>query len=398
MAKPRKKTTKKKATKKRSSTAKRRSTTKKKATKKRVTKKKSTKKKSTKKKATKKRTSKKKSTRARKARRNPSTAMVKYDPKAMNVIMDKWTRDTTRRAALECDSVADCTGYIDQLLDAMDYAFAHWEEYKEDNRLKSKEIKQLEAKLHSTEGEIKGLKAELTKAKKAKKVKATSASSIERMLDAISKEIRALKTDVRKVARGRQLSLPTRGAAKAKKPRKSKPKRAARGRQMPLPPGGYAKYDAASGAGCSLAAVRWLYSGPEDCAPKGYKPSEAGRRLANLRWHDVPSKDNFGARRRRSTRNPGHEAPVLNPSDYYEMGYEDGARANPGGIEEMSIEDIRARMGEVYGKMDAAKAKARPKKRKSTKKNPGRSRSSSNTSSGGSSSAAARVKRALGRI
>jgi hypothetical protein len=358
---------------------------------KKTTKKKATKKKATKKRVTKKRVTKKKSTRASKARRNPTTALVKYDPKAMNVLMDKWTRESNRRAALECDSVADCTGYIDSLLDALDYAFAHWEEYKEDNRLKAKEITQLEAKLHSTEGEIKGLKDALKKAKAAKKVKAVSASSVEKMLDAIAKELAALKTDVRKVARARQLSLPQRGAAKAKAPRKKRAKKAPRGRQMAIPrtPGGYAQYTASSGAGCSLAAVRWLYDGPEDCAPKGYKPSEAGRRLANLRWHGIAY-------------NPGnphsHGQPMLNPSDYYEMGYEDGARANPGGVEEMSIEEIRARMGEVYGKMDAAKAKARPKKRKSTKKNPGRSRSASKGSSGGSSSAAKRVNRALGRI
>ena len=373
MAKPRKKTPKKKATKKRAA----KKVARKKVAKKRPAKKKAAKKKVAKKRPIKKKAAKKRSSRAKKASRNPTKAIVKYDPKDMNVLMDKWTRETNRRAALECNSVADCTGYIDELLDSLDYAFASWEEHKHDSKLHAKEIKQLEAKLYATEGEIKGLKEALKKAQAAKKVKAVSANAIEGMLDAINRQIKALTADVRKVARGRQLSLPVRAAAKAKRPRKAKAKRAPRGAQMDLSrtPGGYAAYTAASGAGCSLAAVRWLYNGPQDCAPNGFKPSEAGRRLANLRWHDVPSKDNFGARRAKSARrNPGE--PSLNPSDYYEMGFEDGAASKPAAKKRAATKSTKRRA---------------PSRAKAPKRNP-------HSSSGGDSAAAKRVARALGRI
>lgn len=335
------------------------------------------KKKATKKKAAKRKPAKKNPARGpARGQKGSSGAMARSmkgyaRPKTMKGIIDKWSRVRERTAALQCKDMATCGWYIDALLDALDTAMGAWTQFGQDVRLQKKEIKQLEAALDKTEGQLKTAKAKL---KASKKMSAGDRTSIGSVLDSLTREVKALRTDVRKVARGRQISLAPRAAAKPR--RISRPKKAPRARQLALPrtPGGHAAYTASSGAGCSLAAVRWGYSGPEDCAPKGYKPSDAGRRLANIRWWGVPL-DRKAKRNPEGNpshpagqHNPSHPVAQFNPSEYYEMGYEDGRRSSKG----------------------AAPKRAAPKRKAPKRGSP--------TSSTSDRAAAARANRALARI
>ncbi len=216
--------------------------------------------------------------------------------KKIAALYDRFTRKKVRDAALKCVEVGQCRIYIDEMLDGLDIAFAEWQTMKADIANYKHAGKVMVDALDDSEKEIAKLKKKLTAAKKAKKVGAADTRTIESMLKAQADHLKSLKRDIRAVAKKAGVTLKMRpGTKRAQvraKPPKRKPAKAKKGR--------LAKHTPAAGAGCSLAGARYGYSGKVECAPDGYGPREAGRRLANLRHHGV----------------------AFNPEDYFEMGYE----------------------------------------------------------------------------
>jgi hypothetical protein len=240
-------------------------------------------------------------------------------------LYDRWTQTAVRSGAMECAEVGECHAYVGELIDALDDAFAAvFLADSEIEDLQDKEVFLLEA-LEKTEAELKAEKRKLDGALKRKAVKATDLKGIKEIMAEQTRELRSLKTAVSKLARGQSAAPPPKrarqlglGAKKAAKKRTSRTRSApSRGRQLEL--GGrqavFKHTSAISGAGCSLAAVRYGYKGTEDCDP-GFTASRAGSMLANARWSGIPV-----------ATNPGHSPVQFNPSDYYDMGYEDGVKA-----------------------------------------------------------------------
>ncbi len=216
--------------------------------------------------------------------------------KKIEALYDRFTRKKVRDAALKCVEVGHCRIYIDEMLDGLDIAFAEWQTMKADIANYKHAGKVMVDALDDSEKEIAKLKKKLTAARKAKKVGVADTATIESMLKAQADHLKSLKRDIKAVAKKAGVTLKMRAGTKRAqvrvKPPKRKPAKAKKGR--------LAKHTPASGAGCSLAGARYGYSGKVECAPDGFGPREAGRRLANLRHHGV----------------------AFNPEDYFEMGYE----------------------------------------------------------------------------
>ena len=315
-------------------------------------------------------------------------------------LYDRWTQTAVRSGAMECAEVGECHAYVGELMDALDDAFAAvFLASDEIEDLQEKEVFLLEA-LEKTEAELKAEKRKLDAAQKRKAVKATDLKGIKEIMAEQARELRSLKTAVGKLARGRSASPPPKrarqlglGAKKAAKKRTSRKKATpTRGRQLELTSrqAAFKQPGAASGAGCSLGVIRWGYKGREDCDP-GYRPAEAGSRLANLRWHGIPYS---------TVNNPGHAPVQFNLSDYYDMGYEDGVkegkskrtRALPKPASKKKKAAKKATAKKNPSKRDTANRAAKKATRKSrvtaAKKNPTNS----------PSAAKKRVNRQIGRL
>ncbi len=201
-------------------------------------------------------------------------------------LYDHFTKKTVREEALRCQDVKHCVSYIDELFDALDNVFAAWFSVRDQAEVYAGEISDLVEAVDSTEAELKGHRKQLAAAKKRDAIGAADLKTLKSMLEGQSKLLRQIVADVRGVAKAKRIPVARKKAKTATK-------------QMPLR-GLFSPSGPGSGAGCSLAASRWGYSGSQDCAPYGYRAGEAGRRLANLRHHGV----------------------AFNPSEYFEMGRE----------------------------------------------------------------------------
>jgi len=315
---------------------KKKATRKKKATKKRT--KKKTKKKAAKKKAPKKR--KKKSTKKKSAKKK--SGLSKKQKSMARGKRTKKVKQRAKKTAAELESdVSDLLGYVDSLATELKFTKKALKTEQRRSMLAGKTVSDLKAAIERDKKKMAKYRKRLPKVDKRTQTRIRNAFS------RLSKDLTSLK----------RLLVGEADKRKRKVKRKVPPK----ARQMEFK-ALFSKSTARAGAGCSLAAVKYGFD-RRMCDPKSYKPSEAGRRLANVRHHGV----------------------AFNPDDYFAMGVEEGmrraAKKNPGG---------KKKSGKKRSPKKAAKKRSMGSMR-------GGSRRSS-TARSNPESAAAAVKRQIARL
>ncbi len=288
--------TKKKTTKKTSS---RKKTTKKKVTKRKTAKKSPARKKTTKKTSTRKTTKKaparkkstKKKTSARKTKCTKKGCAKKNcahrQPTGGHSLVDR---------ARECRDLEECRKFIIEMGEALEQS-NDWLNEMHDQALSAEnardlygeQISDLVEAVDADQKRITQLQAEL---KKARETSGSGASeTVLRNLAALSKEVKTIRSDLKRLLQGRQPTSERRRTVRQTKKQNAKFERAedratSRGRgRRDVTPGPFAKYSVLRGAACSLGVGKHGYP-PEVCAPAHFPRPVAAEILGTYAQND----------------------------------------------------------------------------------------------------------------
>ena len=293
-----KKTTKKTPSRKTTKKTPSRKTAKKKTAKKKTTKKKTTKKKTTKKKTTKKKTTKKKTTKKKCAKKCTKKKCASKITGGHSLV------DRAR----ECQNLEECRRFIVEMGEAIDQS-NDWLNDMHSQALSAEQardvygeqISDLVEAIDLDKKRIAELEAELKKAQRGGP-KSSAAQTVLRKLTEMDKEVRTIRTDLKRLIAGREPSgdrrrqLRKTKAAKTKATSRSRSRsrsslsKESAGRATPRRAteqtiGPFAKYSVLRGAACSLGVRKHGYP-PEVCAPASFPPSVAAEILGTYAQND----------------------------------------------------------------------------------------------------------------